>query len=50
MLYIIEDAAKIQSCLNQSGSMIKIRIRNEKSNFEVAVGNSVIRINRYTPE
>ncbi len=50
ILYIIQDVNSLKSKLQNSGNFIKIRIRNDKSHFEVAVGSSYIRVNKYKAE
>ena len=40
----------MKSKLQNSGNFIKIRIRNDKSHYEVAVGASYIRVNKYKAE
>lgn len=49
-LYILQDAISIKSKLNNSGNFIKVRMRNDKTQFEAAIGASYIRINKYNPE
>ena len=46
-LYIIQDIAAIKSKLGNTGNFIKISLKNKLSHFEIAIGNSSIRINEY---
>lgn len=47
VLYIIQDINSLKSKLNNSGNFIKIRIRNERNHYEVAIGSSYIRVNKF---
>ena len=44
IIYILQDVNSIKAKLTNTGNFIKIRIRNDKSHHEVAVGSSLIRI------
>ena len=50
VIYIIQDVNAIKTKETKLGSVIKIRIRNDKQHFEVSVGNNYIKINKYKPE
>ncbi len=50
VLYILQDVNSLKSKLPNSGNFLKIRIRNDKSHYEVAVGSSYIRVNKYLAE
>lgn len=50
IFYIIQDVSKIQTNLTDTGNFIKIRIRCDTGQYEVAVGSSTLQINRYKPE
>ncbi len=47
ILYILQDVNSLKSKLPNSGNFLKIRIRNDKNHFEVAVGSSYIKVNKY---
>lgn len=47
ILYILQDVNSLKSKLPNPGNFLKIRIRNDKNHFEVAVGSSYIKVNKY---
>lgn len=50
VIYVIQDINAIKNKESKLGNVIKIRIRNDKQHYEVAVGTNLIRINKYKPQ
>ena len=50
MIYIIQDVQSIKTQISNLGGLIKIRIRCDNEHYEMALGSSIIKINKYKPE
>lgn len=50
MFYIIQDVNNVKTKLANTGNLLKLRLRCDKDHYEVAVGSSYVRINKYKPE
>jgi len=50
VIYVIQDLNAIKNKESKLGSVIKIRIRNDKQHYEISVATNLIRINKYNPQ
>lgn len=47
ILYMLQDVNAIKTKLPNVGQFVKMRIKNDKTKYDVAVGSSSIKINKY---